>query len=226
MGGNLVNRIRLNCHELQGIIEFGRQRRPLPFQRPMNIRKSALGCIAGALFVTGCGKSDLLQATLPTARDSYTVFALTGSPVAYPSGINTFFRQAVRVDGNANFDVAFDIDAAGNAIVYPARLVVSSLAGDRPVGIRKIAGTFESILTAPKGTYSDSLAVVATAGDVIVIESARNGQSDVCQFSLSPFIYSKLLIESVVPASRTIVVQAVMNPNCGFRSFEPGIPAN
>jgi len=192
----------------------------------MNIRKSALGCVAGALFVTGCGESDLLQATLPTARDSYTVFALTGSPVAYPSGINTFFRQAVRVDGNANFDVAFDIDAAGNAIVYPARLVVSSLAGDRPVGIRKIAGTFESILTAPTGKYSDSLAVVATAGDVIVIESARNGQSDVCQFSLSPFIYSKLLIESVVPASRTIVVQAVMNPNCGFRSFEPGIPAN
>lgn len=225
MGGNLVNRIRLNCHDLQGIIEFGRPRRPLPFQRPMNIRKSALGFIAGALFVTGCGKSDLLQASLPTARDSYTVFALTGSPVAYPSGINTFFRQAVRVDGNANFDVAFDIDGAGNAIVYPARLVVSSLSGDRPVGIRKVAGTFESILSAPTGTYTDSVAVVAAKGEVIVIESARNGRGDVCQFSLSPFIYSKLLIEDVAPASRTIIVQAVLNPNCGFRSFEPGIPA-
>lgn len=195
------------------------------FSAPMNIRKSALGCIAGALFVTGCGESNLLQASLPTARDSYTVFALTGSPVAYPSGINTFFRQAVRVDGNANFDVAFDIDGAGNAIVYPARLVVSSLSGDRPVGIRKVAGTFESILSAPTGAYTDSVAVVAAKGDVIVIESARNGQGDVCQFSLSPFIYAKLLIEDIVPASRTIIVQAVLNPNCGFRSFEPGIPA-
>lgn len=192
----------------------------------MHIRKSGLGGLAAAVFVIGCGEDNLQQASLPTARDSYTVFALTGSPVAYPSGINTFFRQAVRVDGNANFDVAFDINAAGNAIVYPARLVVSALTGDRPVGVRMISGTFESILSAPTGAYPDSLPIVAAVGDVVVIESARNGQGDVCQFSISPFIYSKLLIESVVPASRTIIVQAVMNPNCGFRSFEPGIPAN
>lgn len=81
-------------------------------------------------------------------------------------------------------------------------------------------------MSAPTGTYTDSVAVVAAKGDVIVIESARNGQGDVCQFSLSPFIYAKLLIEDIVPASRTIIIQAVLNPNCGFRSFEPGIPAN
>lgn len=192
----------------------------------MNLRKSVPGCVAGLLLITGCGESSLLQANLPTARDSYTIFALTGSPVAYPSGINTFSRQAVRVDGNANFDVAFDIDASGSAVVYPARLVVSAIGGNRPVGIRKVPGTFESILSAPTGAYPDSLPVVAVAGDVIVIESARNGQGDACQFALSPFIYAKLLIESIVPATRTIVVQSVLDPNCGFRSFESGIPAN
>lgn len=192
----------------------------------MTLSKSALSCIAGILVITACGGTDLMRASLPTARDSYTVFALTGSPVAFPSGINIYFRQAVRVDGNANFDVAFDIDAGGNAVVYPARLIVSSLSGNRPVGIRKVSGTFESVLTAPTGMYVDSLPVIAGKGDVIVVESARNASGDVCQFSISPFIYSKLLIESVVPATRTIVVQAVLNPNCGFRSFEPGIPAS
>ncbi len=192
----------------------------------MRHRRTTLGLVAGVLLVAGCGEADLFNASLPTARDSYTIFALTGSPVAYPSGINTFIRQAVRVDGNANFDVAFDIDAAGDAIVYPARLVVSSLSGNRPVGLQKVAGTFESVLSAPRGTYVDSLAVAAKAGDVIVIEAARNGSGDVCQFSISPFIYTKLLIESIVPATRTIIVQSVLNPNCGFRSFEPGIPAN
>ncbi|MEO5579968.1 MAG: hypothetical protein ABIR58_04865 [Gemmatimonadaceae bacterium] len=188
--------------------------------------RTTLGLVAGVLLVAGCGEANLFNASLPTARDSYTIFALTGSPVAYPSGINTFIRQAVRVDGNANFDVAFDIDAAGDAIVYPARLIVSSLSGNRPVGLQKVAGTFESVLSAPRGKYVDSLAVAAKAGAVIVIEAARNGSGDVCQFSISPFIYTKLLIESIVPATRTIIVQSVLNPNCGSRSFEPGIPAN
>lgn len=191
----------------------------------MTSRKSLLGIAAGILFAAGCGKSDLLNANLPTARDTFTIFALTGSPVAYPSGINTYIRQAVRVDGNANFDIAFDINPAGKAVLYPAGLVVSALSGRRTVGIRLVPGTFESILSAPTGVYPDSLPIVASAGDVVVVESARNGSGDVCQFGLSPFIYSKLLIESIVPATRTIVVQSVMDPNCGFRSFEPGIPA-
>jgi len=187
--------------------------------------KSVLGIIASAFVSTSCGDPESLRATLPTTQDTYIVFALTGSPAAYPSGINTFVRQAVRVDGGANFDIAFDIDAAGNAVVLPVRLVVSSLSGSRRVGLRKVTGDFASVTSAPTGTYPDTLAVVAAAGEVVVVEAARNGSGDVCQFSISPFIYSKFLVESVTPATRTIVLQSVLNPNCGFRSFESGIPA-
>lgn len=137
-------RIRLNCCELQGIIDTGRRVRcPLPSQHLMNLRIQALGVVAAASLIVACGDPDSLRASLPTATDVYTVFALSGTPAEYPSGINTFVRQAVRVDGNANFDIAFDIDAQGNAVIYPVQRVVSSLSGARRVGIRRVAGSFE-----------------------------------------------------------------------------------
>ncbi|MEO5590552.1 MAG: hypothetical protein ABIS03_13265 [Gemmatimonadaceae bacterium] len=190
----------------------------------MTPRKFALAFVASASILTACGDPQLLRASLPTVEDVYTVFALTGTPAAYPSGINTYFRSAVRVDGNGNFDVALDLDASGNTVIYPVQKIVSLLSGSRRVGLRKVAGIFDSVTIAPTGMYADSV-VVARPGDVIIIQALRNGMGDVCQFDLSPYIYAKMRIDSVVPSLRTIAVRAVLDPNCGFRSFESGIPA-
>ncbi len=190
----------------------------------MTPRKVALVLIASASVLTACDDPALLRAQLPTVQDVYTVFALTGTPAAYPSGINTYVRAPVRVDGNASFDVAFDIDNDGHVVLYPVQKIVSSISSTRRVGLRKVAGTFEEVAIAPTGTYSDS-AVVAADGDIIVVQSQRNGSGDVCQFDISPFIYTKVLVDSIAVDTRTIVLQTVMDPNCGFRSFEAGIPA-
>ena len=190
----------------------------------MTPRKFALALVASASLLTACGDPQLLQASLPTVLDAYTVFALTGTPAVYTSGINTYVRSTVRVDGNGNFDIAFDIDAQGHVVVYPVQKVVSSLDATRRVGLRKIAGTFEDLKIAPTGTYSDS-AIVASEGDVFVVQSTRNGIGDACQYDLSPYIYTKVVVDSIAPTTRTAVVQAVLDPNCGFRSFESGIPA-
>jgi hypothetical protein len=187
------------------------------------VRIEALAIIASASILTACDDPQLLRAQLPTVLDVYTVFALTGTPAAYPSGINTYIRSAVRVDGNANFDVAFDIDADGHAIIYPVHKVVSSLTSTRRVGLRKVSGEFDDITIAPTGTYADST-IVASQGDIIVVQSIRNGNGDVCQFDISPYIYAKLLVDSIAVDSRTLVVQSLLDPNCGFRSFESGIP--
>lgn len=192
--------------------------------RFMTPRKLALALVATASILTACGDSQLLRASLPTAQDVYTVFALTGTPAAYPSGLNTYIRSAVRVDGNATFDVAFDIDADGNAVLYPVQKIVSSLAATRRVGFRKVATPFDSLTSAPTGTYSDSI-VVAHAGETVVMQAQRNTSGDVCSFDLSPYIYTKLRIDSVFVGTRTIVASAVVDPNCGFRSFEPGVPS-
>lgn len=186
--------------------------------------KLALTLVGSAAVLTACGDSNLLRAQLPTVQDAYVVFALTGTPAAYPSGINTYVRSAVRVDGNGNFDVAFDIDSAGNAVLYPVQKIVSSLSGTRHVGLRKVEGTFENVTIAPQGTYSDST-IVAKDGDIIIVQAVRNGSGDACQFDLSPYIYTKMLVDSIATDSRTVVVQTVLDPNCGFRSFESGIPS-
>jgi hypothetical protein len=133
-------------------------------------------------------------------------------------------RSAVRVDGNANFDVAFDIDSSGHAILYPVQKIVSSLSSARHVGLRKVAGTFENVTIAPSGTYADST-IVASEGDIVIVQAARNGTGDACQFDISPYIYTKMLVDSIAVDTRTIVLQTVLDPNCGFRSFESGIPA-
>ena len=189
----------------------------------MNPRRFALAIVASASILSACGDPQTLRASLSTVEDVYTVFALTGTPAAYPSGINTYFRTAARVDGNGNFDVALDLDATGQVVFYPVQKIVSSLATTRRVGMKKVPGTFESVLIAPEGTYADSV-IVAKEGDVIVLQSQRNGSGDACQFDFSPYIYTKLLVDSIAPATRTIVVQAVLDPNCGFRSFEAGVP--
>ena len=190
----------------------------------MTPRKFALALVASASILTACDDPDLLRASLPTVQDVYTVFALTGTPAQYPSGINTYVRAAVRVDGNANFDVAFDLDPQGRAIIYPVQKVVSSLSSTRRVGLRRVTGEFDDITIAPSGTYADST-IVASAGDIIVVQAQRNGAGDACQFDISPYIYTKMLVDSIATDTRTVIVQTVLDPNCGFRSFETGIPS-
>lgn len=190
----------------------------------MTSRKLALALVACASILTACDDPNLLEAQLPTVEDTYDVFALTGTPAAYPSGINTYIRSTVRVDGNANFDVAFDIDAAGKILIHPVQRVVSSITSTRRVGLRRVDGTFESVTLAPTGTYSDS-SLAASPGEVIVLQAVRNGINDACQFDISPFIYTKLTVDSISLASRVIRVRTVLDPNCGFRSFESGIPS-
>lgn len=190
----------------------------------MTSRKFALALVASAAILTACDDPDLLRASLPTVEDEYTVFALTGTPAAYPSGINTYVRAALRVDGSANFDVAFDIDNQGRALLYPVQKIVSSLSGTRRVGLRKVAGTFESVTEAPTGTYADSV-IVATKGDVVIVQAVRNGSGDACQFDISPYIYTKMLIDSIATDIRTVRIKTVLDPNCGFRSFESGVPS-
>ncbi len=224
MATNLVNHIRLNCRQLQGIIENrDGSVAPLPLKQVMSTRKFALAVVASALGLAACGNPQGILAQLPTVADTYTVFALSGTGATLPSGINTYIRAAVRVDGNANFDVAFDLDASGKVLILPVQKVVNVITGGRSVAIRKVTGTFDQVTSAPTGAYGDST-IAAVPGDVIVVQALRNGAGDACQFDISPYIYAKLGIDSVVTSTRSIFVKAILDPNCGFRSFETGIP--
>ena len=109
-------------------------------------------------------------------------------------------------------------------MIYPVKLVVMPLTGLSEVGLRKVEGAFESVQRAPTGTYATDEPQTVSVGEVLVIEARRNRQSDICTYALSPNIYSKLVVDSVSAGTDAIWFRLVANPNCGFRSFAPGLP--
>jgi hypothetical protein len=130
------------------------------------------------------------------------------------------------INSRADFDVVFDLDAQRRVVIYPVKLIVFPLSGVNNVGLRKVEGTFESVQRAPTGTYETDEPLTVSVGEVVVIEARRNRQSDICTFALSPNIYSKIVVDSVSAGSDAIWFRLVANPNCGFRSFAPGLPKN
>jgi len=189
--------------------------------------KARLALLAATSVVVGlnaCGNPTSLKANLTTSVDSLFVYALSGTPPTYPSGLSLVARQPVRVDGFASFDVALDIDATGKAVIYPVKLVVASPGGSRPVGLIKVQGTFDQIVEAPKSGFEADSALSMAPGEVVVVQSAHNASGDLCQFSINPNIYAKIVVDSVNLGSRTIFLRLGLDPNCGFRSFAAGLP--
>jgi hypothetical protein len=181
-------------------------------------------CVVSVL--NACGDPTNLQATIPTATDTLAVFALSGTPPSYPSGISIVARQAVRVDGFAGFDVAFDIDPTGKPVIYPVKLIVSSPGGTRPVGMQRVGGPFDSVKVAPKSGYAVDSSFVLGLGETVAVESPHNSSGDLCAFALSPNLYAKFAVDSVNLVSRTLYLRMGIDPNCGFRSFAEGIPTS
>ena len=169
-----------------------------------------------------------LKATVSTRGDTLVAYAMTGTPASFASGFNAGTGAVVRVGPDIAFDVAFDIESGGQIRVIPARLVsqVRQLFGGtsptQTVGLQAATGTFESLAKAPDKGFMRDTSVSVTRGQTVVMEV----QSDACQFSLASTLYAKLVVDSVNSTSRQIYFRTLRNPNCGFRSFLPGVPKN
>jgi hypothetical protein len=216
----------LNCHKLRGIIVKQPLRSLICLIICMKARLAVLATLCVVVVLNACGDPTNLRASSINSVDTLYVFALSGTPPTYPSGVSILGRSAVRVDGFAGFDVAFDIDASGKAVVYPVKLVVRNPGGSRPVGLQKVAGSFETVLEVPSTGYENDSSLVLAPGETVVIQSAHNGTNDICQYALSPYLFAKIAVDSVNLASRTIYLQLGLDPNCGFRAFASGIPTS
>ena len=189
----------------------------------MKARIAVIAAGLTAAFISACGDPTALKASLLNSVDSLSVFALSGTPPNYPSGVAFLSRQPVHVDGFALFDVAFDINADGNAVIYPVKLVVAS-GSSRPVAMQRVPQAFEDVTEAPKIGYQSDSALVAPLRETIIVQSAHNAAADLCQFAINPNIYAKISVDSVNLASRLIYFRMGLDPNCGFRSFAEGVP--
>jgi len=192
----------------------------------MKLCLAVLAMLSTVVGLAACRDPIELQATEEVFTDTLTVYALSGTPPGYPNALSLPARQLVPVTGFGGFDVAFDIDDSNRVLIHPARRVVSFGQLVPQVGLQIVPGTFESVTAAPVSGYKVDSTVVASAGDVIVLEAVHNGEGDICSFALSPNLYAKISIDTIFAATRTIKFRFAYNPNCGYRSFGPGIPAD
>jgi hypothetical protein len=204
--------------------------------KKVSLRTLGAGVIA-CVAVVGCNSDAFsYKPTLAARVDTVTVYALNGTSAALPSGINIAAGQlsgdtailrplAVPSDGGTVFDLAIDIDPAGAVVAYPAPLVVRS--ATRRVGLQKLTTPFDQIGQAPQNGYGyDSVEVSLTTSDVLIVQAQRAGLGERCgdrsTYGYDPVLYAKAQVISVNTVDRSVKMQFVLNPNCGFRGLKPG----
>jgi hypothetical protein len=190
---------------------------------------AAVAAIVGLALATGCKDTSILTADIPVVTDTLVAYSLSGTSASLPSALAVTLRSTVRVDGTASFDVGFDFDAAGNVIVSPVRVLVNQLSGAPAVGIQTLFTTpFDSIKSAPGGYYRPDTAVVVGVGQpFVMLVNNRSTASSICIYDPAPTIYAKVVIDSVKPeTTRAIYMRVTTDPNCGYRSFLPGLPSS
>lgn len=179
---------------------------------------AAVGLLAG---VSACDDPFAVTASQSNADVTFEVWAMSGSPAAFPAGLLLVpSPTAVRLDAAGSFDLALDIDENGRVVVYPMGKVVAPVLGSRAVDLQRGVGPYNTIIEAPRdGWLSDTVLVVNEGQSFLAKVSTQY-----CQGYALQYIMAKFVIDSVIPAERRIKVSSRINPNCGFRSLLSGVP--
>jgi hypothetical protein len=201
----------------------------LPFRPVRPARAGALAPLFAAALLTAlaaaCGDDSSLLgvAQSETALVPFTVYPLSGD-ASLPAAIDLSGRRAVRpsiLGGTVlNFDLAFDLDAQGRILVIPPARLASPPTGTSRVGLQTRSETFDGLTRAPDGGYTFDSTAVLTRGQTLAIEASA------ATCSTTYPMHAKLVVDSVgaAAAGRPIYLRVRVNPNCGFRSLEPGLP--
>jgi hypothetical protein len=196
----------------------------LPFRRPAGPRRlplvallTAMATLAG---VTACDDPFKVKASYENGSQAFQVYAMTGSATNLSSALLLPVRSVTRVDGTFAFDVAFDLNSAGNVVLIPVSVLGQSPSGARAVGIATNLGSYAQILEAPTSGYTYDSTTVVTKGQAFVIKA----QETACSSSFTPYQYAKAVIDSIDMTKRTMIGHVTINLNCGFRSLRDGLP--
>ena len=184
----------------------------------------ALAAAAFAVMATAaaCGEFTSVPASLSVQSDSGMVYAINGAPPGAPTALHIYTGSRLAADASFFFDVAFDIDAAGNVLIMPQRVVASGLTTSHTVGLQAVGTDYSALDKAPKDGYRADTTLVTRIGQTVAIQTF---DQNVCAVSLTgQQLYAKLVVREVNRANRTISLQYTVDPNCGFLSFAPGIP--
>lgn len=202
-------------------------------RRLLALRAPAAAVLVG-VSVAACGGEDPFapKASLDTVLANFQVYALSTAPTLLPTAVSLYgvqsVRPAIRTSGTLNFDLAFDVDAAGRVRMLPPKLLVAPQGASLTTGMQVVANTtFDALSRAPSGGYQYDSATVVTPGQVVAVQTQGAGTLSVVCSTTAP-LYAKLVVDSVRPAAGTqlIYLRARIDPNCGFRSLESGLPTS
>lgn len=200
-----------------------------PVRRPLlskitNSWRAIVGVVALAT-VTACSDDDPFRpsATVPNVTTGLSLAAFSTGTVA-PSAIDLLNLRAVRpevsVAGQVNFQIAVDLDDAGQIRLLPVLAVLSPPGGANSVGLARSTASFDELARAPSGGFVADSAVTTVVGETWLIQL----QAGTCIYS-DP-LYGKFVVDEVNMATKRVFVRMVLNRNCGYRDLTEGLPRN
>lgn len=191
--------------------------RPSPFRLGLPGLLALVGGVALA-----CGDPFAGTATFENQIDTVTIYAFTGTSIRLPSAYSIIDQMPVRTtDAESTFDFAFDIDSAGRALIYPS----GALELNPDPGIQLMDRAFDAVKSAPIDGYTRDSAVVVGNDNVFVVSSQITTRLPCAFFAALPR-YAKFRVLIIDQTARSIVLESLVNLNCGFRGLEPGIPSS
>jgi len=183
-------------------------------------RLATFACVVG--IAAACSDPYKVKAQYENADQAFFVHALTGTPLTFATALLLPAKSVTRVDGTFQFDIAFDINAQGDIVLLPVGVVGQSATGNRRVGIMKPGGSYDGINLAPTSGYVYDSVTVIRRGEPAIIQA----QESSCGLAISPYLYAKIVIDSINVVSRSMYGRTTIDLNCGFRSLMAGLPAS
>lgn len=190
--------------------------------RPRHVYR--IGLTLACVAATACGDANLLPpATLGVRDDTITLWAVTGTAIQLPSAWDLVLGIAARTDRTSSFDLVFDFvyDSLAQDTVA-ALLPRGALGLSADGGLQRVNQSFDNLLAAPSDGY-DSVKPVFV--DTTTVVAARS-RSQTCNFGIYSGIYAKAIPIAISRTDRKIILRLVTDPNCGYHSFQPGVPGN
>jgi hypothetical protein len=191
----------------------------------MQARIGKVCAVAGlAAAMAGCGDDLGLAAFAVRDPVTLTVYALNGTAQTLPAGVDLRGLTVVRVDPSWAFDLAFDLNASNEVVVHTVRSVSTELVSLPRIGLQTSTLTFDQLIDAPgSGFVYDSLLTVPI-GKTVVVDKIDPSCNRFGGAFLGFNIRAKFVVDSISTSRRAVYVKMLSNPNCGFKSLEPGEP--
>jgi hypothetical protein len=173
------------------------------------------------LFSAGCDNTLALPAAgIPNDTNTVTLHALQGTPINAPSGFDVIRGVTARTDDQSEgFDIAFDIDDEGRALIF----TTGALGLNVRSAIQTSDRAFGDIVIAPLEDYGLDSVLVVGVDSVFIVRSRP--ASFGCIFFLGQLPrYGKFHVLDLNLETRQITLKNLVNMNCGYRGLEIGLP--